>query len=82
MTLFRTQCRKNQCLWSLNGAKISPGLGGVFQLMKKVAWWCSIGRAGDREFQLIEALSNRGAGVEDAKVDRVLLIVKPSVMIV
>ena len=60
---------------------MSPGLGGIFQLMKKVTWWCSISRAGDGEFQLFEALFNHGAGVEDAKVNGVLLIVRPSVMI-
>ncbi len=51
------------------------------KLLKKVTWWCSIGRAGDGEFQGVEALFYRGAGVEDAKVDGVLLIVRPSVMI-
>ena len=49
--------------------------------MKKVTWWCSIGRTGGGKCQLVEALFNRGAGVEDAKVDGVLLIVRPSVMI-
>jgi len=35
--------------------------------MKKATWWCSIGRAGDGEFQGVEALFNRGAGVVRCK---------------
>jgi hypothetical protein len=43
--------------------------------MTRIILRCSISRAGDGEFQGVEAMFYRAAGVEGEKIDGVLLIV-------